>query len=496
MIAFLRKQLERLLTDTSQILTCQPYGSGELVVSVRALFSLEGDERERWTRNGNAIAGAEVTLGGVRAVTDANGLATIDLATLCDGEHALVVTPVDEAERTSVRAGPALGAGVAQDDMPFWMFRPITGTVVLADRKVVLDESAFAPGTDNARFYKGTFQGISQGADLVVDWRPDFLRANAGRNHERDGTVRWVILHRTGNATTDIGPTLNTFINPSEDSDSTASAHYVVDRDGFVVKMIQETAVSYHAGYSYWAGTSDLNPVTVGIEVVAAAIGEDVDNSVDEQYTQAQLDAIVRLFRELRSRFMLSRHALLGHSDINVRDPGDYRVGGDRIDCPGKTVDWAYLARQGAGTSAAIASADAEAIDQRIAEKYHGFFDAEGARLLYTDYDDPTTPFYGSRAREDLAGTNLLRNLQRDMLTVGYSCSMVFDAGREGDGWVGHQPLQGRYRAVEGSSTGLEQAVDCFQRHFMQRAGPTVSYYFTRDVARALEAVLLDLGRA
>ncbi|HUN12872.1 MAG TPA: N-acetylmuramoyl-L-alanine amidase, partial [Rhabdaerophilum sp.] len=46
------------------------------------------------------------------------------------------------------------------------------------------------------------------------------------------------------------------------------SSHYLVHEDGRVVQMVPERERAWHAGKSFWAGETDLNTRSVGIEIV------------------------------------------------------------------------------------------------------------------------------------------------------------------------------------------------------------------------------------
>src|ERR1700761_6215508 len=49
---------------------------------------------------------------------------------------------------------------------------------------------------------------------------------------------------------------------------SQVSAHYLVFEDGRIVQMVQESRRAWHAGVSVWAGETDINSSSIGIEIV------------------------------------------------------------------------------------------------------------------------------------------------------------------------------------------------------------------------------------
>lgn len=84
------------------------------------------------------------------------------------------------------------------------------------------------------------------------------------------------------------------------------SAHYLIDREGKVYRLVAEENVAYHAGVSRLPdGRSNVNEVSLGIELV---------NAYDDQYTEAQYRSLEALLRDLRRRYPL--RYLYGHGQI------------------------------------------------------------------------------------------------------------------------------------------------------------------------------------
>ena len=75
---------------------------------------------------------------------------------------------------------------------------------------------------------------------------------------------------------------------------SKVSCHYLVDEAGRVTQMVPEALRAWHAGVSCWAGESDLNSASVGIEI---------HNPGHElgywDFSEAQMLAVERLSRDI-----------------------------------------------------------------------------------------------------------------------------------------------------------------------------------------------------
>src|SRR5262249_45894315 len=70
-----------------------------------------------------------------------------------------------------------------------------------------------------------------------------------------------VLLHYTGMP--DGQDAIRRLCTPS----SEVSAHYVVLPDGYIIQLVAEARRAWHAGASSWAGESDINSRSIGIEI-------------------------------------------------------------------------------------------------------------------------------------------------------------------------------------------------------------------------------------
>ena len=74
-----------------------------------------------------------------------------------------------------------------------------------------------------------------------------------------------IVLHSTGAAgATAFQGAISWLRNP----DSKASAHYVVNRDGAMVQLVQTADIAWHAGVAKWKNYINVNKISIGIEQV------------------------------------------------------------------------------------------------------------------------------------------------------------------------------------------------------------------------------------
>lgn len=106
------------------------------------------------------------------------------------------------------------------------------------------------------------------------------------------------------------------------------SAHYLIDRDGTCFQMVAEEMRAWHAGAGAWAGLSDMNSRSIGIELV---------NTGEEPFPLPQIRGLERLLSGLMPRWGIGPVDVIGHSDMAPERKQD----------PGPRFDWRGLARSG-----------------------------------------------------------------------------------------------------------------------------------------------------
>ena len=116
--------------------------------------------------------------------------------------------------------------------------------------------------------------------------------------------------------------------------ESGVSCHYVVDEAGRVLQMVREEMRAWHAGLSRWAGETDINSASIGIEIHNP--GHDGGYP---GFPDVQMDAVEALCRDIAARHRIRPERVLAHSDVAPVRKKD----------PGEKFDWARLARAGIG---------------------------------------------------------------------------------------------------------------------------------------------------
>ena len=137
-------------------------------------------------------------------------------------------------------------------------------------------------------------------------------------NHgERTSDLRpdMILLHYTGMI--DAAVALDRLCAPG----SEVSAHYLVLEDGRIIQMVQESRRAWHAGVSSWAGQTDINSCSIGIEI--ANPGHDFGYP---DFPKRQIAAVTALCRGIQTRNTIPPARVLAHSDVapsRKQDPGE-----------------------------------------------------------------------------------------------------------------------------------------------------------------------------
>jgi N-acetylmuramoyl-L-alanine amidase len=133
-----------------------------------------------------------------------------------------------------------------------------------------------------------------------------------------------VIVHHTSDDA--VNDALHTLTSPERK----VSSHYLIGRDGAIIQLVDERARAWHAGKSWWGGLTDINSVSLGIEL---------DNNGSEPFADAQIDALLGLLEGIRQRYPIPSANFIGHADVAPT----------RKDDPSALFPWKKLAERGFG---------------------------------------------------------------------------------------------------------------------------------------------------
>lgn len=146
----------------------------------------------------------------------------------------------------------------------------------------------------------------------------------------RKSAIDMLVVHYTGMMTAE--ESLARLCNST--NENRVSAHYLIEEDGRIHRLVQEEDRAWHAGVSYWAGVRDINSCSIGIELQNP--GWEFDY---HPFSEPQMQAFIALAKDIVGRYRISPFRVLGHSDVAPTRKAD----------PGELFDWARCAREGIG---------------------------------------------------------------------------------------------------------------------------------------------------
>jgi N-acetylmuramoyl-L-alanine amidase len=163
-----------------------------------------------------------------------------------------------------------------------------------------------------------------------MDLPVDMIEAPSPNFDARTAPPDMIILHYTGMQTGEAA--LAQLRNPTPGS--RVSAHYLVEEDGRVFRLVDEARRAWHAGVASWKGQSDINSRSIGIEIVNP--GHEFGY---RDFPEQQVAAVIALVGDIRSRWTISDGDIVGHSDVAPSRKPD----------PGERFPWKRLAEAGHG---------------------------------------------------------------------------------------------------------------------------------------------------
>ncbi len=151
----------------------------------------------------------------------------------------------------------------------------------------------------------------------------------------RTSQIKFLIFHYTGMKNeSDAIKKLTSF-------KSNVSCHYFIKNKGEILLMVPDLYVSWHAGKSNWKNYKSLNKYSIGIE-----ISNPGHNFNYKQYSNKQIQSLIKLSKILIKKYKIKPKDILGHSDIAPERKKD----------PGENFPWRELAKQKIGLWHSISS--------------------------------------------------------------------------------------------------------------------------------------------
>ena len=140
-------------------------------------------------------------------------------------------------------------------------------------------------------------------------------------NSREKSKIKLIIIHYTALKNT------NAAISFLCNRENKVSSHYLISQNGIVYNLVKDKFRAWHAGEAFWQGNSDINSISIGIELDYSPRGK------NNKFTFKMISSLKKLIFDKQIKYKIDKNSILAHSDI-----APFR----KID-PGKNFPWKEL---------------------------------------------------------------------------------------------------------------------------------------------------------
>jgi N-acetylmuramoyl-L-alanine amidase len=151
------------------------------------------------------------------------------------------------------------------------------------------------------------------------------------------------------------------------DPEAKVSAHYCIEEDGRIWRLVPEERRAWHAGLSSWRGLSDINSRSIGVELVNP--GHEFGY---RPFPDPQMESLLELARDILARRPIPSGQVLGHSDVAPLRKCD----------PGELFPWRRLAEAGIGLWPGERQETGRRLEDLLAGIGYGYLDEEPRKVI------------------------------------------------------------------------------------------------------------------
>ena len=139
--------------------------------------------------------------------------------------------------------------------------------------------------------------------------------ANFSKKIRSKSDIKFVIIHYTG-MQSEI-ESIKRLKNPK----FKVSCHYLINRKGDIIQMVEDRKIAWHAGKSKWKNFENLNKQSIGIELVNKG-----HRFGYQTLAKNKIKKLIFICKKLKKKYSIKKENFLGHSDIaplRKIDPGE-----------------------------------------------------------------------------------------------------------------------------------------------------------------------------
>tara|TARA_A100000164_G_C21675869_1_gene661910 strand:+ start:58 stop:798 length:741 start_codon:yes stop_codon:yes gene_type:complete len=140
-------------------------------------------------------------------------------------------------------------------------------------------------------------------------------------NSRKKSKIKLIIIHYTALKNTEEA------ISHLCNSEKKVSSHYLISQNGIIYNLVKDKFRAWHAGQSFWQGNTDINSISIGIELDYNPRGK------NNKFSFKMMSSLKKLIINKQIKYKIDKNSILAHSDI-----APFR----KID-PGKNFPWKVL---------------------------------------------------------------------------------------------------------------------------------------------------------
>ena len=140
-------------------------------------------------------------------------------------------------------------------------------------------------------------------------------------NSRNNAQIKLIIIHYTALGNIDDA------ISHLCKKEKKVSTHYLISQNGLVFNLVNDKFRAWHAGHAFWQEITDINSISIGIELDYSPNGK------NNKFSFKMIYSLKKLILKLQKDYKINKKSILAHSDI-----APFR----KVD-PGKNFPWKSL---------------------------------------------------------------------------------------------------------------------------------------------------------
>ena len=132
-------------------------------------------------------------------------------------------------------------------------------------------------------------------------------------NSRKNAKIQLIIIHYTA-----LKNTLNAVSHLCK-KENKVSSHYLISQNGTVYNLVEDKFRAWHAGQAFWQELTDINSVSIGIELDYSP------RAKNNKFSFKMINSLKKLILTLKRNYNINKNNILAHSDISPfrkKDPG------------------------------------------------------------------------------------------------------------------------------------------------------------------------------